>query len=107
MNQIFVGANTYNIFLPILSLIISSITVIFGLWCIWRTEKRLDLFMKILTLAIFLGGVRKALAILGFDQLASWKQILLYFEIINGSLTLLAFVEMARLISAVSKAKKK
>lgn len=95
-----------NFILPFLSLILSAVAIIIGLNCIWRVEKKLDWFLKLLTGATLVTAVRKSIGLVGLDQSGRWPEFLLYFDLIASILLLFAFLEMYRIIRQLSNENK-
>jgi hypothetical protein len=96
---------SYQVFLPLLSIVMSIITLIIGLDCIWRVEKRLKTFLIVLTGAVIVTALRKITGLLGLDQSASWHAALLYSDLLVATLVLSAYFEIYRIIRSLNNEK--
>jgi hypothetical protein len=98
--------NVFHVALPFVALIIAFVTVIIGLDCIWRMEKRLRTFMIILTMGVALLILRKVMLVLGFDASPSWYTMAQVLDIGLITFFFLAFVEMYRIVRFLDHEKK-
>jgi hypothetical protein len=96
-SPIFVN-NMARLALPFIASVIALATLIIGLDCIWRMEKRLRTFMITLTLGVSLLIVRKVMLMLGFDASPSWYATAQLLDIGLITFFFLAFVEMYRIV---------
>ncbi len=90
--------NLALLILPFIALVIGFATLIIGLDCIWRMEKRLRTFMLTLTIGVVMLVVRKIMLILGFDSSPYWYNLAQLLDIALIIFFFLAFAEMYRIV---------
>lgn len=98
MHNLFGFFSSQTIFFEFISLIITSLTVIVGLNCIWRVEHRLKTAMSLFTAGVATNAIRKAVGLTGWEQALVWNVMLLIFDLIVSLFFVLAFVEMYKII---------
>lgn len=98
---------SYERVLPVIPLLLLLPAIIIGFNCIWRVEKRLDTFLKLLTGGLIFGAVRKLIVVVGYRQLdQSWANYVQYLDIAASGMVLLALIEMYRIIRTLSREKR-
>ena len=99
MEQVLVlGGDISRLILPFIVVVFGLATVIIGLDCVWRMEKRLRSFMRILTLAAATFLVKKIMLIMGFDSSSAWYNIAQSLDIATAVFLFFAFVEMYKIV---------
>ncbi len=92
--DIIVSAPATAIFLPLVSIVLLAAAIIIGLDCVWRLSKRMDVFMKFLTVAVIARIVMEIITLLVPEALALRHAI----NILSALLLLIAMIEMYRII---------
>jgi hypothetical protein len=98
MNEGFTQLRSLAVFLPILSLAISLISIVAVLNVFWRVKHRLRYFAGFMMGAIIVTALRKTLGLLGFTNAESWASSLMVFDIAASSLFMIASIEFYRII---------
>lgn len=82
------------LFFPLLSIVLLAVAIVIGLDCVWRVEKRLDTFMKLLTVGIIFRIFQEITALVASDA----QTVLVILNISSSLLLLMAMIEMYRII---------
>ena len=96
-------AQTIEKLLSFANIAIYIVVIVFALNCIWRVEKRLDRFLKIITIAIALIPFRLVLGILGLEQDPNWAVAVRGVGFLIGILLIVAFADLLRVIKTMNK----
>ena len=94
-------ANYYERFLPAVPLVLLVLTIIIGFNCIWRVQKHLKVFMKLLTIGMFVISLHELVLLFGYTDINSVLVYTHYLYIIAAILFLAAFIEMYRIIRSL------
>src|SRR3989338_8424492 len=90
--------------LPAIPLFLMLAAIILGFNCVWRVERRLDTFLKLLTAGIVFTAIRKLVVVIGYHDLTQqWTNFVQYLDIIGNGLILFAMLEMYRIITILNK----
>jgi len=92
-----------SLLVSFISLALVLVALIIGLCCIWRVERRLKIFLIILTVAVGLLGLEKLLDIIISAQSQSFVNLLELIDLVRSLLFVAAFGEMFRIITGLSK----
>lgn len=91
--------------LPTIPLVFLLVAVVIGFDCVWRVEKRLDTFMKLLTIGTIFLAANKIIEALGADKAFGWGLFMQIMDIISAALLMFAFIEMYRIIRSLNNEK--
>lgn len=89
----------FSLTVDFIKFFIAIIAIIFSLRIVWRVEKKLDIFFKLMTAAFFIFLVRDGIRILQDLDIISGKNIFPILDIMPILLITLALVVMNSLIS--------
>jgi len=92
--DIIVSIPSARLFFPLISVVLLAAAVIMGLDCVWRVEKRLRTFMRLLTAAIVFLALRQALGLLA----PAGSAPVIIMDIVSSLLLLFSLIEMYRII---------
>ncbi len=96
----------YQRFLPALPLVLMIGAIIIGFDCIWRVEKRLDTFMKLLTVGMIFNAIRKLVVVFGYTDFTPLLSYTQYLDVAANGFFFAAFVEMYRIIRVLTHEEK-
>ena len=83
-----------HLFFPLVSIVLLTIAIIVGFDCVWRVEKRLDTFMKLLTTGIIFRVLAEIMSL--FLPVGEWIPVC--GNIASSFFILLAVIEMYKII---------
>jgi hypothetical protein len=92
--DIIVSSPPVYLFFPLLSIVLLAVAIIVGLDCVWRVEKRLDTFMKLLTAGVIFRIFQEITDLVAPDA----RAVLIVLNIFSSLLILMAMIEMYRII---------
>jgi hypothetical protein len=84
--------------IPIGTIAVYIVAIIIGLDCVWRVEKRIDLFLKIIVVIMIVNLARIALGMLGLSESPQWALILSATDFLKGILFASAMIVMYKII---------
>jgi cytochrome c biogenesis factor len=93
------GGNDF--FGPLLAIVLLAAALIVGLDCVWRVEKRLDTFMKLLIVAISVLLVANIIQLLGGDMSMLVENLMHYLQALAALMFLLSVGEMYKIIRSL------
>ena len=81
-------------FFPLLSIVLLAITIIVGLDCVWRVEKRLETFMKLLTAGVIFRIFQEIFVLIAPDL----RTVSVVLNSVSSLFLLIGMIEMYRII---------
>lgn len=91
--------------IALINVVLYLSVIIVGLNCIWRVERRLNKFLKIVIIAILLVPLRIILGVAGLEHDPIWMLVVRCFGFAAGALLLYAFVDLLRMLKTISHEK--
>ena len=91
--------------LSLVNIAVYIAVVIIALNCVWRVEKQLDRFLKLIILAIALIPFRLVLGVLGLEQDPNWALAIRSLGFLAGLLLIVAFIDLLRVIKSMNQEK--
>ena len=91
--------------LSLVNIAVYIAVVVIALNCIWRVEKQLDRFLKLIILAIALVPFRLVLGVLGLEQDPNWSLAIRSLGFLAGLLLIVAFIDLLRMIKSMNQEK--
>ena len=91
--------------LSLVNIAVYIAVVVIALNCIWRVEKQLDRFLKLIILAIALVPFRLVLGVLGLEQDRNWSLAIRSLGFLVGLLLIVAFIDLLRVIKSMNQEK--
>ena len=96
---------TARLWIDLPRLIFSLVLVILSLRIVWRVEKKLDTFFKLITIAFLFIALRYFLWILEDIGIVTLNSFLLVLELIPSLLMIVALIVMNNLINTLDRGK--
>jgi putative Mn2+ efflux pump MntP len=93
--------SSYDFFGPLLAIVLLAAAVIVGLDCVWRVEKRLDTFMKLLIVGISVLLVANIIQLLGGEMSILVENLMHYLQALAALMLLLSVGEMYKIIRSL------
>lgn len=103
----FVSVGSFAVFVPFITLIFTTASLIILLDCIWRVEYRLNTAFKLLAVSLVIVLIRRASGFLGLDQSPDWVNILAVFDFCASLFSLLGFIEFVRIVRSLTRENQK
>ena len=95
----------YNIVLGFINLFIFLAAIIVSFDCLWRAEKRLATYLRLVLIALLPFVAKQVFIIIGFTAFEYWTSVDQYLEIVGGALLLISLIQMFRIIKIADKEK--
>ena len=89
--------------LSLVNIVVYFAVIVIALNVIWRVEKQMDRFIKLITIAIALVPFRLVLGVLGLEQNDNWALITRIFGFLVGLLLIIAFTDFLRTMKQINK----
>ena len=105
MSTISIADLNSSLTIDLIRLVLTLIWLILVLRIIWRVEKKLDLFFKIVALAVILIAFRQTLRVFEDLQEISLKRLNFFLDIAPSVVMIIAYIVMDRLITKLDKEK--